>query len=918
MADVYRIQAVINLGGNIAPELSKILKTIDQADKRAKEVGKSVGHWASPIDRAAASMGKFAREVANARKGLGTVDREVAKMRQGLSGLKAPAAGLDREMQRWATAIGRPLAEMRNMRRETQGVGSAARGVSRSIDSWAGRIGKAATAMQRMQKAAANVHLPSMPHSVGGGTVGGGRGRSGRNGGGGTALQRRSHGGHRFGQHEGSHLAAGVGVVGGVQSMEQLIEMGAAARREDIRAKNAGLTPEENAALREKAAEMSRLYPSLAPLGVREQGRLLIPNVGNFETAMKVLPEYMKGQVAMQTMSGPEEGGKDMEAFARYIDIIGRSMSVEDTNKLIDGYVRARQLDPEAIRSLDYVNAAKSAAAPGKGLSVGFWSQIAPALFSQQGGARTGTDIASAYQNTVVGRGTDASILAQYDEGLRTDMKWHWNKQKTKRIIDDKGGLVNEKLYNAQPYEWAKQEAVPRMVKKGMLPEGYARGDFSQDLTDEQRASSGKYLSKLFSNRRGANIFSLMIQDMDQIEQFIKRWQNTKGTADVLKDQKIDPFVRWKAAQTQGGRVSTALANPGIDDITAQIGRIASALGLAADTLEKHPVAAQSTFGVGATVVGGAAAAGAAALVLAGLGALSIPAIMVGAGASVTIAALTIPWEKIADAMGIPKDTQKDIKAAVKNPGVAGAAWGDDDYPGNPLRALERDIEGKIYKTRPGVGPQDFTAGIPGVTPPDAKILPEYKAPPGFGGAIPSLPRMGFEPPGGVTGGAVPEQIKAAGDAIGQAGATAAPGITKAGEAAASAVGGLNSTADGANRAGGALAGLAAKISAMPSMTLPGGSSGGNGPAASPGAGGGGGATPGPGASAPGAAPKSAVYRGGAAPVQVATAVQLDGRTIGRAVTRHQVAQLDTRNGVGRFDGTSAKTPVGFSEPVTA
>ncbi|XYD12481.1 hypothetical protein R1A27_31555 (plasmid) [Methylobacterium sp. NMS12] len=198
MADVYRIQAVITLGGNIAPELSKILKTIDQTDKGAKNVTKSIGHWSSPIDRAAASMGKFAREVANARKGLGTVDREVAKMRSSMAGLKAPAAGLDREMQKWATAIGRPLAEMRTMRTATQGVGSAARGVSRSIDSWAGRITKAASAMQKMQHAAANVHLPNIPHGVGGGTVGGGGGRrrGGQRGSGGTALQPRAHGAH--------------------------------------------------------------------------------------------------------------------------------------------------------------------------------------------------------------------------------------------------------------------------------------------------------------------------------------------------------------------------------------------------------------------------------------------------------------------------------------------------------------------------------------------------------------------------------------------------------------------------------------------------------------------------------------------------------------------------------------------------
>lgn len=903
MADVYRIQVAINLGGNISPELSKILKIMDQTDKGGKGVEKAVSRWASPIDHAAAAMGRFSREVANARKGLGTVDREVARMRSGLAGLKAPASGLDREMRAWAQALGRPLAEMRTMRSTTQGVASSARGVSRSISSWASQINRAASAMQRLQRTAANVHLPSMPHGVGGGTVGGGRGR---HGGGNTTLQRRSHGGHHYGQHEGSHLAGAMGVYGGLDTIEYLVDQGAGAAREDLRAKNAGLTAEENAKLRAKAAEYSRQFPSLGQLGIREQARLLIPNVGDFDTAMKVLPEYLKGQVAMQTMSGPEEGGKDMEAFARYIDIIGRSMSVSDTNKLIDSYVRARQLDPEAIRSLDYVNAAKSAASPGKALSIGFWGEIAPALFSQQGGARTGTDLASAYQNTVVGRGTDASILAQYDEGLRHDMKWHWNKNKTKRIVDDKGGLNSEQLYNSSPYEYSKKELVPRMVAKGMLPVGYAHGDFSQDLTDEQRSTSGKYLSKLFSNRRGANIFSMMIQDMDQIEQFIKRLRNTRGTADVLSDQKKDGYVAGSAIKTQGGNAGAALAGPGMDALTEQANRAAAALGNVADWLTKHPATAGAGFGGLLAGVGGTAAAGITALTLAGIGTLTLPALTVGAGATVTIAEAMIPWSAIADGFkGMLKETfpqwykdnEKQIDATKKAASWYGSMPGYEKlvFAGKVIGGLGKIFTNNLAGNIPEIGPYSFGGGIPGVTPDGAKVLPAGKRAPGYSGLMPGLPQMGS-----VAG--APEAIERAVGALGNAGSTAttsADGFNKA-DAGAKAVAGSTSIA------GGALESLAGRISALGSIQLPSGVKA---------VGGGGGNAPAP--SAPGKS-SSVIYRGGAAPIHVATAVHLDNRIVGRAVTKHIVAEGNVRNGLGRFDDRGLITPVGLSEPITA
>lgn len=88
---------------------------------------------------------------------------------------------------------------------------------------------------------------------------------------------------------------------------------------------------------------------------------------------------------------------------------------------------------------------------------------------------------------------------------------------------------------------------------------------------------------------------------------------------------------------------------------------------------------------------------------------------------------------------------------------------------------------------------------------------------------------------------------------------------------------------------------------------------GGAAPAAPAGGGAGGGA---PAASAaPGKQSFAPLPRSGA-PIQVATSLELDGRTLGRAVTRHQLASAETRNGTGQFDDQGLKTPVGSSAPL--
>lgn len=344
MATIYDVGVRFHLTGDIGNQLRAVLRQMEGIDREAQRVVRS-------LDRV------------NLRR----LTSEIATVRRELAGLKGAGAGQS-QFGQWTKDLTPSTRAMQAMSRAAGTLEGRVDRITRSLSQWPDKISAAAHGLDRMRNAAPRTST-----------------FSGRGGGGGYDAPVRPRGRGRIEEprsHVGAGLAGVVGVGAGTHTLQSVIMQGASTTLEDLRAKNAGLTPAQAEELRTRASEIVQKYPSLSRLSVREQGRLLIPNVGDFNTAMAVLPEYIKGQVALQVTAGPDGGQKDMENFARFVDIIGRSMSKDDTAKLIDSFVRYRQLDAEAIKSADFVNAAQSAGTAGKSLSVGFWGEVAPALFS--------------------------------------------------------------------------------------------------------------------------------------------------------------------------------------------------------------------------------------------------------------------------------------------------------------------------------------------------------------------------------------------------------------------------------------------------------------------------------------------------------------------------------------------------------
>ncbi|GJD85549.1 hypothetical protein HPGCJGGD_3438 [Methylobacterium haplocladii] len=836
---MYRIQTSMTLAGNLVPEMTRLLKTLSDVDSKTKSVEKSFGRWVSPLNRAASAAGQLNRELSKSSSAGQKIEREVARISRAMSGLKG-GNGLDREMQRWASAIGKPIAEMRVMRRETQGVASAARGVTQSISGWTSRINSAAGAMRRLQSAASNVNLPTPVRGGGGaGGAGTGAGRATR----GRGHGRRSHGTHGLVGHEGSALASVIGVSGGVHTLSEVIETGVDMRHIELGMRQTGASPAQIDHAKELSYKGSQQFPNLSPVEIFEHINDLRGILGDIDKAIHEAPELLPEFSALKAKAG-NHGAKNAVN-----EIYTAVKSAETANEITSEGVKkhANSLMRLAFWYGDKLNPSNYFTAQKNGgqmlnLTSDHFRYGAFAALSQEIGQRAGTQFATFAAKGVGGlRMLGSGLTEAYKYNLLQEPTVTWNKKHT---LVQPGAQFSDVGLDGKTYDRAKDPDL--WLYNNVIPKLKAGGVNTDDKTDLLRT-----LGKIFTDKNAYGFLFELAQQKSKIEKDFAGYDKTSG--DTTAYRRDDPYAALQGTKSQGGAVATALSEPAIPNLVDNLNRLNAALGGVANTLEKHPVAAETAMGATAAVVGGAAAAGIAALAIAAVGTLSLPALAVGAGAAVTIAAVTLPWDKIA---------------------------------GEPARKLADTLsEQRRKSTTPFEfgGPDGFMTG---------------------GGENPRR-HIGTEGLGLST-----ENIEAAKQRLAStaAGAVstlneAASGAQKAGQAAQGAGGPLNALAGWIGGVAAAARAAIGSASAKPAggADLGSGASGG---------GGGGGATPGK--------SSSLIYKGRSAPIQVASSVHLDGRTVGRSVTHHQVAEANTRNGTGSFDDSTLKTPVGYGGRVLA
>lgn len=386
---------------------------------------------------------------------------------------------------------------------------------------------------------------------------------------------------------------APIGIAGGAGYMTgratgAAVRSAATLESERLSGKQAGFSDADVARLQATAVEMSAKYRSVGAADIMRMLRLGAPNFGGLAGAEAMAPTLVPTISALQQAKGVAMGDDDLEKLIKGIDVLGRSMDPDATKRILSGLVQAAQVDPAAVTGEGFLQFAKYSRGAGKALSPEALVRLFPFFANQIGGMQAGTQVASAMQNFLVGRGTKSSQAYQMRLGLKSK----------------DGRLVDERLYSTDPDIWVQKYVVPALQREGILPK-----DMSGGVPESERGPLIKALSDMASNRQGTDLIAAFIADYAQIQKIQQANQQAVGLTGAEDLSGKDPFMAFAAVMAQLNNFAAIAGGPLMEPLArglnAIAGGIASLSASVATFLAQNPSLAPWAAGAGGAAVAG-------------------------------------------------------------------------------------------------------------------------------------------------------------------------------------------------------------------------------------------------------------------------------------------------------------------------
>lgn len=629
MPEVFRIQTALELGGNLAPETVKLLKTMERIETKAKAIPRELRAWERPILDAA----KAVERLANA---MGRVSKAGAKR-------TAPR----NDIVKWASASAKELAETK---KAAQGVGTAARGVGRSFESWEGKINKATRALERMERVANSMRLPAMPSGASGGS---GRGGSQRGSSHGTSRSPGGHSRHGPEYHEGSALAGLVGVGGGVHTIEKVVETGIDMQHIALGMRQTGATDAQVAEAKRVAEAGSKAFPNLSTLEIFEHINDLRGILGDMDKAIHEAPDILPEFSALKAKAG-NKGAKG--AVGEIYNAVksaetANEITAEGVQKHVNSLTRLAFWYGDKLNPSQYFSAQKAGGQMLNLTSDRFRFGAFSAL-TQEIGQRAGTQFGTFAAKGVAGL---KMTVAGLDRAAMFGLLDVDTIKRSKNNSVKPGAQFSDIGLDGVKYDRAKDPDL--WLYKNVIPKLKAGG-----VNTDDKAELLRELGRIFTDK---NAYGFLFELAQQRSKIDKDWNGFVGTSgDFRSYLGKDPMAAVQGTQAQANALMTALSGPAIPGIVENLAKLNTGLANLAGFFEKHPLGAQTAMGAGIGVVGGVAAAGAVALTVMAVSTLSLPALAIGTVAALSIAALTIPMKEL---FGVsPGDLAKGFEAMAK------------------------------------------------------------------------------------------------------------------------------------------------------------------------------------------------------------------------------------------------------------
>jgi len=388
--------------------------------------------------------------------------------------------------------------------------------------------------------------------------------------------------------------------------------------RERFRQGMAGMTPAEVAANERAAFGHAGKYRSVLPVQSMEMSRTARSMMGSNERGLEILPDLVRGLVTLQSVKGVDAAADDMNRMLRGIDNLGQNdkggLGVIQTRQIIDGLIKAAQVEGKDFNPGDLYKFARRAKIAGPGLSTEFIYGTAPALMQDSGADRIGDQISSAYSALVIGSNAvagRANLAAQRKLGLRSG--------------EGKGTLVDAELFGKDPFAWTEKHLVPALAKSGV------------DMTSDTAIAEA--IAQLSRNTNATGFLTRMVQQRGQIARNKELYSQAQGTAAADDAAGKDPYVAFLGMINSLKNLSDAVIGPLMPTIVAGLNSLSGGITSLADAVRGMPDVAKHAITLGTVVVGLAVAFKIAAATLAmARGIMAIPAAVAAGGAAAAAA----------------------------------------------------------------------------------------------------------------------------------------------------------------------------------------------------------------------------------------------------------------------------------------
>lgn len=349
-----------------------------------------------------------------------------------------------------------------------------------------------------------------------------------------------------MGGYTGVYMAGVVGREGVTASSEW--------EREKWRQKTANIPEGEKDQIIAAAEKLGAKYPSAGITNIAEMARTARTMMGTTERGLAVLPDLVRGLVALQSAKNPQTATDQLNNLLRGIDNAGQNkggdIGIAATKDIIAGMIRAAQMENGDIDVGKFFQFARRGKIAVPGLSTEFLANIQPALSQDMTPEGFGTALSSAYQAFVIGSNAVASrknIARQKEIGIRDD-----------------NGLVDSELFGTNPYQWVKKNLIPALQKQGV------------DMENETQVA--QEVAQLTRNTNASGLLTRMITQAQQIDRLVEQYKSAMGPESAEESRFNDPFVAYKGFIESLRNLAAAVGEDTMPTIVAGLNGMADAI----------------------------------------------------------------------------------------------------------------------------------------------------------------------------------------------------------------------------------------------------------------------------------------------------------------------------------------------------